>query len=243
MTVAPITQLPAKPAPLGNTRPVIDALRSVQSESDRWVLAEKLLALIPSGEAGFQEIVDRAASEGIEGKFTAKTLSLYRNTAIKWPIDKRVDGVSFSAHREAQAVTGGISASIKLLNAQVKIAGSPSKVSVSEVRKAVRSANGKAPAPSARSGGKSAAAQKVGDAVQDLKVGGKQLIATIDTATPASDLDAIHAGLNKVITHVERLRTKWAAKSKAAAAAPKNGAKPKVAPRKAAGGAGDLRGL
>ena len=237
----------------GSLNDVIDAMRSVQTEADRWTLAESLSVLIPSGEVGFQEIIDRATSEGLLGNFTVNTLRLYRDTAKRWAKDKRVADVSFSAHREAMSVKGDITTAARLLTQQVKAKGAPSKVTVSEVRKAVRIANGKAPAASARTSGPTAAQTATMDVVADLKSGGKKLAAGIGPDTVVADLDSIHAGLSKVIAHVEKLRAKAQRKittAKKAAAAPSKASPTTTtkAPTKRAtpqGGrrAGDLRGL
>src|SRR5262245_745493 len=80
---------------------VIDAMRDVQTEGDRWHLAEALVAMLPQGSNGFQEIIDQASAEGVVGKLSANTLRLYRDTANRWPANRRVANVSFSAHREA----------------------------------------------------------------------------------------------------------------------------------------------
>jgi hypothetical protein len=236
----------------GSLADVIDAMRSVQTEADRWTLAESLAELIPSGEAGFSEIIDRATSEGLLGNFTVNTLRLYRDTAKRWAKDKRVADVSFSAHREAMSVKGDITTAAKLLVAQVKTVGSPAKVTASSVRKAVRIANGKAPVATAKVS-PTATATTFDDVVSDLLSGGKKLAAAIGPDVVAADLDALHAGLSKVIAHVEKLRAKNARKiatAKKAAAAPKaSGSKAtpaKATPAKrpaARKQAGDLRGL
>ena len=231
----------------GSLNDVVDAMRSVQTEADRWILAEALVELIPTGEGGFQEVIDRATSEGLLGNFTVNTLRLYRDTAKRWDKDKRVTDVSFSAHREAMSVKGDITAAAKLLAAQVKTVGAPAKVTASSVRKAVRLANGKAPLATAKT------APTVGpqfDLVADLKHGGKKLAAMIGPDTSVSDLDSLHAGLNKVIAHVEKLRGKAARKASAAktakqtVAAKPTASKATTAKRPAARKqAGDLRGL
>src|SRR5262252_625828 len=114
---------------------VIDAMRSIQTEGDRWHLAESLVALIPTGASGFDKIIDKATQEGVAGSLSANTLRLYRDTASRWSEDQRVPNVSFSAHREAM-VLPTIPQAAKMLNDLAKNVG-PSKVTVAAVRKAV----------------------------------------------------------------------------------------------------------
>src|SRR6185295_7327001 len=90
---------------------VLDAMNDVQTEGDRWHLAEQLLALVPQGSREFNVIVDKAAQKGVLGKMSATTLRLYRDTAIRWPASKRVKGVGFTAHRESMVL--GEAAAVK----------------------------------------------------------------------------------------------------------------------------------
>jgi hypothetical protein len=197
------------------TTAVLDAMRSIQSESDRWRLAEALVAVVPKGTLGFNEIMDRATKEGVAGKLSVNTLRLYRDAAVRWPSDKRVEAVSFSAHREAMVMEDIRSAS-KLLKDLAHQLGAD-KVTVAQVRKAIAVKQGKpVPGSKANSTPASAAVGNYGEVVADLRSGGAKLIA----AVPADgDLDAIHAGLTKVIAHVEKMRA--AAARKAASAAKK----------------------
>jgi hypothetical protein len=87
---------------------VIDAMRSIQTEGERWHLAEELATVIPKGDGEgtvtFATIIDQATSEGVAGKLSVTTLRLYRDTAKRWPKSKRVPNVSFSAHRTAMTL-------------------------------------------------------------------------------------------------------------------------------------------
>lgn len=222
---------------------VVDAMRSIVSESDRWHLAESLLATIPSGSSNgvisFDSIVDAAAAEGVTGNLKPNTLRLYRDTAARWPSDRRVPNVSFSAHRESMNHKGGIDARVKLLELLAQSMGG-GNVTVAAVRRAVAVANGKAPTTAKV---KSSAVSSSLDVLADLKAGGKTLIAAIEPSTTSADLDALHAGLTKVIAHVERLRAKAARKAKPAAKP--STTMPTAVPKSARArkAAGDLRGL
>lgn len=234
---------------------VIDAMRSIQTESERWTLAEALRALVPTGVAGFSEVVDKATAEGVAGNLSANTLRLYRDTATRWPADKRVADVSFSAHREAM-VLPSITEAQRTLTALAKQLGA-GKVTVASVRKAVAVKQGK-PVPGTPAGGKgNGGGGKAGSsgptesqALADLKSGGKLLIEMIGQDTSEGDLDKLQAGLTKVIAHVERLRAKAARKQAAAskAAAKKGVANARAAVKKSSTprtrkAQGDLRGL
>jgi hypothetical protein len=59
------------------TAQVIDAMRSIQTESDRWKLAEALYAVIPQGVRGFNELIDAATAAGVAGGLKVNTLRLY----------------------------------------------------------------------------------------------------------------------------------------------------------------------
>jgi len=243
---------------------VLEAMRDVASEGDAWTLAERLLVLVPTGTSGFGDVIDRATKAGVAGKLSANTLRLYRDTANRWPSDKRVANVSFSAHREAM-VLPNISEAAKMLSDLAKNNGGGSKVTVGAVRKAVAVKQGKKP-PAGRgntSGGSTASASFT-TILHDLQVnGGATFIANIPSNLASADLDKLHAGLNKVVAHVERQRAKIARAEKAATAkraaakatpapkqppTPKNGngnGKTPITSKSAPGkkGAGDLRGL
>lgn len=238
------TTATATPAPIPGGADVIDAMRSIQSEGDRWRLSDILLAEIPTGSAGFAEIIDAATAAGVAGNLSADTLRLYRDTANRWPEDKRVAGVSFSAHREVM-VLDSIAQRTKMLNDLSKNLGA-GKVTVAAVRKAIAVQSGKAPAAPASPNGPKAPGKV--DALADALAGCPALIAA---TTAETDLDKLHAGLSKALAHVDRLRAKAnqkaAAKARTAAkTVSKNGAEPapatprKRAPRKVQG---DLRGL
>lgn len=232
MTTSPTTN------PLGA---VIDAMRSIQTEADRWTLAEALQAQIPSGAQGFETILDVAAAEGVAGNLKPNTLRLYRDTAVRWPADKRVKNVSFSAHREAMASTGGINAAAKLLAGLSATLG-PDKVTVASVRKAVAVNNGNVTGPATAA----SAARPMQDILQDFRNGGGLIIKAIDPTTEG--LDDIHAGLQNVIAHVESLRAKIARANKGKStpttkAAPITPTGTATAPATAGTKQGDLRNL
>ena len=230
---------------------VVDAIRSFQSQNDLWQLADALAAKIPNGTTGvddvsFGDIIEAATKEGVLGKLSAKTLQLYRDTSVRWPSTNRVPGVSFSAHREAQAMAGDVDAKTKLLADLVKSSGGADKVSIASVRAQVRKTQGKqAPAGNAPSG----SIKNKGLSLNDLMNGGSEMIKAIHSNTPSDELDKLQAGLTKVLAHVERLRSKAA--QRAAKSSPKapssssNAPTPISAAKRAApkGGAGDLRGL
>jgi hypothetical protein len=243
------TATPTVPALPASTKAdeVIEAMRHIQTEGERWALAEALQRRIPSGSTGFADLIDKAQAEGVAGKLTATTLRLYRDTANRWPKADRVANVSFSAHREAMVLissTGDTAAAAKMLADLVKNQG-VGNVSVASVRRAIAVKQGKA-LPTKPSASASAGI----DVVKDLKKGGASIISSIPATTTPADLEAINAGLLKVIGHVERLRAKAARNAAKAKAAPKVAA-PKVAPAPAAGNGAtptpkarpDMRGL
>ena len=229
--------VPSTPAPaIGgkNLDAVIDAMTDIQTEADRWVLAECLTVLIPSGSSGFDKIVDRATTDGVAGGFKAATLRQYRDTDVRWPKEKRVDKVSFTAHREAISVDGGVDVAAKMLSDMAKGPGGPGKVSAAAVRKAVSLKNKR---PSSRvnrtgpAGGSPGSAPGGGD-LADVKAGGQKLIQEITAQMPLTELSEIKAGLGKILQHTERLIAK--ANQKAQAQAAKGGVTPaKAAPANA----------
>lgn len=214
---------------------VIDAMRSVHTESDRWVLSEALLKVVPNGTQGFSEIIDQAAQQGIAGGFTVNTLRFYRDTAKLWPANKRVKNVSFSAHREVERLGTDIDGKVKLLEDLYKnpdpATGGPNNVTVAAVRRAVTlrtnpqaatsgpaqkgGGSGGSSTPAAAGGGTTATASPKGqwEAIEDLKNGGKQMIAAVPQSTSESDLQKIGHGLNAVLSHVDQLRAKKAAQN------------------------------
>jgi hypothetical protein len=215
---------------------VIDKIRNLHDEHDRWLLAEELCKQIPKGGVGFSAIIAKANEEGVAGKLKEKTLQLYRDTAIRWPADKRVKGVTFTAHREAMAVGDAAKAS-KLLTGLVKQHGA-SKVTSTLVRDAVRTAQGKAKPVK-----KGKANTPTFDVLADVKHGASQLIAAIGSDTDADALDKLHAGLTKAIAHVEKLRVKAARKAAPKAAAPVAKQAAKKAATSNGRRAGDMRGI
>ncbi len=249
--VAPQVAAPGKEPMSTNPAAVIDAMRSIQTEGDRWRLAEALATEIPTGNDGFAEIIDQATAAEVVGTLSATTLRLYRDTANRWPTDKRVANVSFSAHREVM-VLDSMAQRTRMLNDLSKNLG-PAKVTVAAVRKAVAVSQGKAPAAPASANG--SASKATLDVLADVIAGSPALIKAISSTTSADDLDKLHAGLNKALAHVDRLRAKANAKATAAAkaaarpaakvpatkpAAKAPAAKKAPARRKAQG---DLRGL
>jgi len=234
---------PAAPAASTTTAQfdeVIDAMRSVQTEGDRWHLAESLAHLIPSGSSGFGDIIDAATHEGVVGKLSANTLRLYRDTAIHWPVDDRVPNVSFSAHREARRNVETTKEAAKMLQDLVKTVGT-SKVTVASVRKAVAIKAGKAQPAQKPATTQSATAV---DVLADFIAGAPKFIAAVKADTKSTDLDKLDAGLNKALAHVERLRQKAARKAQASkSSAPAKKAAPAAAKPAAKKATGDLRGL
>lgn len=218
---------------------VIDAMRSLQTEGDRWHLAEVLLAQVPTGYNGLPQIIDQATAAGVAGSLSVNTLRLYRDTAARWPADQRVANVSFSAHREAM-VLPTIAAAAKMLGDLAANLG-PSKVTVASVRKAIAVQQGR-PVPGSKPGSSTPTSQRAVDVLADLIAGGPQLIAAIPATTEASVLDQLHAGLTKAISHVERLRAKAARKAAKSTTTPSTPAAVK-APRTNSKRTGDLRGL
>lgn len=223
---------------------VIEAMRSIQSESDRWHLAESLRQMIPSGLTGFSDIIDAATAEGVAGSLSANTLRLYRDAAARWPADKRVPNVSFSAHREAM-VLPSIDEAARVLAQLAKQLGA-AKVTVAEVRKAVAVKQGKVTkaAAAASSSTSKGATTTQANVLADLMAGAPTLIASITATTSPTELDKLHAGLTKTIGHVERLRAKAARKATAAAKkAPAAKASVRKSTPRGRKSTGDLRGL
>jgi hypothetical protein len=230
-------------------------MRDIQSEGDMWKLAEALVAKIPQGLAGFDEIIDQATVAGVAGTLKANTLRLYRDTANRWPADKRVAGVSFSAHREAMNLgPDKVDEQRKLIEDIRKNLSPGETVSVAAVRKAVRIKKGLAPtARAAQVAAATAAGASVSyvQVIDDVKAGSPKLIGAIVSTTPEAELDKLQAGLNKAIAHVEKLRMRAARAKQGAkqprAASPASPTTPS-APAKGNGQApsksqGDLRGL
>lgn len=190
-------------------------MRSVQSEDDRWHLAEALHALIKTGTNGFDKVLDAANAKGVSGGLSATTLRLYRDTAARWPSAARVPGVSFSAHREAMvmiAPTGSTTKAEKLLKDLAK--NGADKVTVKSVRQAAAIQSGKA-ARTPKSAGKTA--PKGFDVLADLENGARQVLDAINAiGTDTARLDKVHAGVTKALARIEQLRAKAARAKKAA---------------------------
>jgi hypothetical protein len=197
-----------------NAPDVIEAMRSLQTEGDAWRLAEALLARVPVGDnSGFDEIMDEAAAANVLGKLSKKTLMLYRDAANRWPADKRIANVSFSAHREA-LVLENINESVRLLEQLVKANGAAG-VTVQSVRKAIAVKRGTVKA--APAGAAATAPKAAVDMLADLRTGAKALIGAIGADTEDDELVKLHAGLTKTLAHVERLQAKAARKAATAA--------------------------
>jgi hypothetical protein len=227
-----------------NVDVVIDAMRDLHSEHDRWHLSDVLLAQVPvgGGWAEFDAIIAKADEEGIAGGLSAKSLQLYRDTAAKWPEAKRIKGLSFSAHREAQPLIDvfNVDKAIDVLNGTIKQNGL-ANVTIKKVRDAVAAAQNK-PLPSEKAG----KAMTTYDAViADLRSGGKELIAAI--GRPDRDaLKELKVGLTRVLGQVDKLEAK-AVQRAAAAKTPEATPAPARAKPAASNGAsrkrGDLRDL
>jgi hypothetical protein len=234
---------------------VIDALRSVETEQERWQLADALAKQIPTGIRGFTEIVDAAKNAGVRGNLKPNTLRQYRDTSVRWPTKERVGGVSFTAHKAAQDA-GSLADSKRVLEGILrKNAKTGAGVTVAEVKAAIAAKKGKpvvkGPGQGKKTGKAATAAApvaqaKAADIISDLVTNdGKLLIAAIPKDTPLAHLDKVITGLKKVLGHAERLQLQ--AQNKAAAG--KSGNKQNVTPIKRApvakksGTAGNIRGL
>jgi hypothetical protein len=170
----------------------LETMKTLESETDKWAFADALLDEVPDGQLHRFEDLRKEADEAGLNPASEHTLRMYRDTARRWPEDKRVEGVSFSAHRETTDP--------KVLRDLVKAMGGTGKVTVKAVREAAAAAAGNT--------AKAAKAKRAGfDAISDLlnNKGGK-LIDAIDPAV--HDLDTLQVGLNAVLAHVEKLRVK-----------------------------------
>lgn len=240
-TGAPVTNAKLSESQIGK---VIDSMRSIQTETDRWELAETLSKLLPSGSGGFTTILDRATAEGVSANLSVNTLRLYRDTANRWASDKRVPNVSFSAHREAMNL-GDIDKAAKLLTQMARTVGA-SKVTIADVRKQVSIQQGKKPKSA-----KATAAQTTAnfDVVRDIENGAKELIAAIGNETDPDKLDRLISGLKKALGKVEALSAKAARAKASTKSAPKVTTPPASTPKVATASkpaskkAGDMRGL
>jgi soluble cytochrome b562 len=232
---------------IGDVSDVIDALQSIENENDRWHLAELLKVKVPNGDDGFDEIIAEAEAAGITKSLSVTTLRLYRDTAKRWPADKRIPGLNFSVHREVLpliAADGNTNVATRVLRDVERTAKKEhEKVTVARVRAAVRIER-KMPPPKTTD----AAAKAAFDALHDLQHGAPKLIAAIGSGTDADALSKLHDGLTKTLGHVDKLRARRAQKAaaKKTAAAPKPAAPKAAAPtaKKApAKKRGNLRGL
>jgi hypothetical protein len=203
--------------PQASRQRVFDALGHLHDEADRWTLAEALLAAAPQHASNqwFQQLVDDAEGAGIPS-LRVNTMRQYRDTAARWPKEKRVEHASFTAHREAQGVSN-IDDARKVLEDLITAHGAKA-VTAARVRAAVSAHLGK-PAPAKK--------PVVGVNLTDLMAGGSKLIDVIKGAgLDSSSLDKLYVGLNATLIVVQDLQVKAARKAGAVAKA-KGG---KVAP-------------
>ena len=203
--------------------PVIDAMRLDKSDSSTWTLADALLKAVPAnsgkGDATFTAIIADADAAGIAG-YSVTTLRQYRDQANVWPADKRVDGISFSAHAEVSKLKG---ASVDEKHRVLEDAKA-NKATVASIRQDIRFRNNPNAKPLAAAKAKSVD-------VSDLLKGGSKLIAAIKAAGLSDgQLDKVHDGLTAVLTEVDAMRAKAAAKA-AKAAAKKSTGSARKAPR------------
>jgi hypothetical protein len=211
---------------------VCAAIRDVHDEASLWRLSDELVVIAPSGVKSVEAVVAQAEARDIPTK-SVNTLRLYRDVAIRFPVNERVSGVSFSAHRESLALPT-LAESVQVLN-DLKAKHGAAGVTVTTVKSAVQAATGKVAAPKASVKPQSALA----DVARDLSSGGKVFVSELDTLITLNGvtLDGLHAGLTKVLTAVEGKRSKAAAKAARAKAAP---VKP-VTPAKAGARTGKVR--
>jgi hypothetical protein len=212
-TQAPATASKEVAAKAKLERECVEAMRTAQSESDLWALSDLLVRLVPSGQTGFKNLIDLAIGEGI-GAFTEKTLYSYRDSANFWPADKRVAGVSFSAHRSAEPykTPKNVDASKGLLE---KMTGATNgKVTVSAVRRAVAAAKPGGAPPAKKPATTQAATPSVNDALADLQSGGRKLKLAVGNLD-LEHLEQVQHGLNNVLTRVEELRARLERQAKA----------------------------
>ena len=80
----------------------VKAMANTRSQADKWTLADALLAEVPQGEPRSKFGAVRAAAElaGVK-PLSQSALRQYRDTAAHWPPSRRIEGVSFTAHRAA----------------------------------------------------------------------------------------------------------------------------------------------
>ena len=205
---------------------VIDSMRDVSSEASRWELADALSSAIPTGPIGFEAIVKKAEEAGVLGNLSANTLRWYRDTAKIWPKSKRVPNVSFTAHREVERLKdkNGNFNSVLAVKTLKDVQDKHGKVSVTEVRKAVRLLQKPKGANNQKRGGTPAPNPVVAavDILLDIKAGSPKLIKSIGPNTTKADLDKLKSGLSKALGHVEALQQRQATKAAptAKAAAP-----------------------
>ena len=248
----------------GRFTEVLDALRDVHDEASLWRLSDELVKIAPSGVQSVQDVVDAATAKGIPTK-SVNTLRLYRDVAIRFPASERVEGVSFSAHREAIAVGDMVLAKQTLIDLAKQHGAA--NVTVTTVKRAIAAATGK-PAPQTRAQKAATAVTYIDVAVDLSTANGSKFLSELPAMLGHGKvtLDGLHSGLTHVLAKVEGERAKAARKAAATAAkvskaapssaveaakarrqgkaapAPAPKAATASAPRKS-GKAGDLRGL
>lgn len=225
----PVTVVPATAM-----KPVLEAMKSVNTASDLWTLSDALASVIPNGRSGFDAIADKAAEQGVLGNLSGNTLRIYRDTAKLWPKSKRISTISYWAHKEAMRNNkGGVDKAVSLLNKlattpDAKGRKGPDRVTLARVKQAasVGSKQGPAAANKAKPNVRSI------DLMADLINGAPSLIAAITSTTPTEDLDKLQKGLDKASAHVTNLRAKATQKAKSASKkeAPTSTVKAKAAP-------------
>ena len=243
-TAAPPTVTPSAPTPSATAlKPVLEAMRDVNTAQDLWILSEALVRLIPKGRSGFDTVASKAAEAGVLGGLSGNTLRVYRDTANLWPKSKRIDGVSYWAHKEAMRNQTDVDKAAALLTKlattpDAKGRKGPDRVTLSRVKQAASLGSKKGPGavqkakPNVRSI----------DLLADLLNGAPSLIAAVTTSTTSEDLDKLQSGLDKASAHVTRLRSKAAQKAKSKANKASAPAE-KSAPVKASAPAQKRRGI
>ena len=86
----------------GNYDGSVSAMRGMREGADRWTVADALLAEVGQGDsrAAFRGVAIAAEGQGVK-PLSISAMRQYRDTAARWPIGERIDGVNFSAHRAA----------------------------------------------------------------------------------------------------------------------------------------------
>lgn len=222
-TAAPSTSTdPASPF-----APCIDAMRDISSEQAKWDLGDAIVAAIPDGSADsmWAELAQQADDAGVRGRMSGHTLRTYRDTASRWDKVDRIPGVSYSAHREVAHIKEPQRTQIlrDAIADPQGANGQPARVTVRAVRARV------AGATSGKKAGPVTTATRTPAVIitADLATNNGGILAQ-EIASQAKadtvDLDALKAGIESVLTAVEKhiatRNTKAAKKSAPAAPAP-----------------------